>query len=446
MCKIFILRLQDIICKCKQCQFFIAYYRRYLWTTLYWLLSLLVMSFGFYMNRISLLLLLLLLGSISLNYYLFDQNSQLSKHLDNPIIISKDAATSSLSPAMAATDTTKTDNQPNQYQPDSNQLATKANHAFDLRQFELAVQLYEEITLIDESQAHSVKLRWLEQLRQWLIEQQWPVVNQFIEQFLIRFSYDVDVLIIKADNLAGQNKPDQAIEQYLELHSLSFDTTQEEFFTARIRHIANEYIAILVEQKAWQQLVHFSEQVLVQDNQFPPYLLAQGKGLIELQDLNYAQDIIEPITDISFYRQQAEDLLDQIDRMRLHQTAIVLQPVGEHYLVNGRINRSNPVQLMIDTGASISVLTKDMFDQIFDWANPVFERDSLINTAGGTINAPIYRFERFQINEFVVNDISFVVIDMENFGNYHGLLGMNFLKQFKFEIDQQENLLVLSPK
>ena len=396
------------------------------------------------MNRISLMLLLLLLCSVGTNYYLFELNNQLTTQL----LTSKSslqATPLSTQPQVATTAVAQTE-QSTDNQLDSNQLATKANHAFDLQQFELAVQLYEEIMLLDESLAKPIKLRWLEQVRQWLAEQQWPLVNQFIEQFLIRFSYDVDVLTIKADSLAGQNKPEQAIEQYLELHSLSFDTTQEEFFTARIRHIANEYITQLIEQKAWQQLVSFSEQVLVQDNQFPPYLLAQGKGLIALHDLDYAQDIIEPITDISFYRQQAEDLLNEIDKARLHQTAVVLEPIGEHYLVNGRINRSSPVQLMIDTGASLSVLTKDMFDQIADWANPIFERDSLINTAGGTINAPIYRFERFQINEFVVNDMSFVVIDMDNFDNYHGLLGMNFLKQFKFEIDQQENLLVLSPK
>lgn len=396
------------------------------------------------MNRISLMLLLLLIGSMGANYYLFEQNNQLSSRLNAPTQLSDPIAISTSLPVNLQSEAQA--EQTTQAYADGDQLTTKANHAFDLQQFELAVQLYEDITLLDESQAKPVKLRWLEQVRQWLTEQQWPLVNQFIEQFLIRFSYDVDVLTIKADALAGQGKPSQAIEQYLELHSLSFDTSQEEFFTARIRHIANEYITQLTEQKAWQQLVSFSEQVLVQDNQFPPYLLAQGKGLIELRDLDYAQDIVEPITDISFYRQQAEDLLDEIDKARLHQTAIVLEPIGEHYLVNGRINRSSPVQLMIDTGASLSVLTKDMFDQIADWADPVFERDSLINTAGGTINAPIYRFERFQINEFVVNDISFVVIDMENFDNYHGLLGMNFLKQFKFEIDQQENLLVLSPK
>ena len=401
------------------------------------------------MNRISLMLLLLLMCSVGFNYYLFEQNNQLSSRLDGQNLPTSQSANTKalIAPQNADNDTDAlTTQQTSQDNIRLEQLIDKASNAFELHQFELAVELFDELTLLDESKAKQVKLRWLEQLRQWLNEQQWPLINQFVEQFLIRFTYDIDVLTLKADSLEKQNKPREAIEQYIELLSLSFDTTQEEFYGARIRHIANGYIALLTEQKAWQQLLNFSEQVLAQDNQFPPYVLAQGLALIELHDLDYAQDIIEPIADISFYQQQAEDLLDKIDKARLHQTAIALEPVGEHYLVNGRINRTADVRLMIDTGASISMLTKAMFDEIESWTDPDFVRDSLINTAGGTINAPIYRFEQFQINEFVVRNVHFVIIDLDNMQGYNGLLGMNFLKEFKFEIDQQENLLVLSPK
>lgn len=401
------------------------------------------------MNRVSLMLLLLLICSVGFNYYLFEQNNQLSSRLDGQTLpTSQSANTKALVAPQNADNNSNTliTQQTSQDNIELKQLIDKASHAFELHQFELAVELFDELTLIDESKAQQLKLSWLEQLRKWLNEQQWPLINQFVEQFLIRFTYDIDVLTLKADSLEKQNKPQEAIDQYIELLSLSFDTTQEEFYGARIRHIANGYITLLTEQKAWQQLLNFSEQVLAQDNQFPPYVLAQGLALIELHDLDYAQDIIEPIADISFYQQQAEDLLDKIDKARLHQTAIALEPVGEHYLVNGRINRTADVRLMIDTGASISMLTKAMFDEIESWTDPDFVRDSLINTAGGTINAPIYRFEQFQINEFVVRNVHFVIIDLDNMQGYNGLLGMNFLKEFKFEIDQQENLLVLSPK
>ncbi|MCJ8273073.1 MAG: retroviral-like aspartic protease family protein, partial [Psychrosphaera sp.] len=116
-----------------------------------------------------------------------------------------------------------------------------------------------------------------------------------------------------------------------------------------------------------------------------------------------------------------------------------------HYLVSGLINETNDIKLMIDTGASLSVLTQARFDEIENWTSPLYMGDTLLNTAGGQINAPIYQFERYQINDFYVDKISFVIIDLENMTDYHGLLGMNFLKQFKFEIDQQNNLLILSP-
>lgn len=397
------------------------------------------------MNRFSFILLILLLVSLSANYLQFTQNQN-----SMPSITASKVETlkNHASPSKALNHKSPKDApQTNEQQPISSQhLADKALAMFNRHLFDDAIALYEELALTDEVHSQSVKQAWLTQLRLWLEQKEWLLLEQFMQSFINRFSYDAEILTIRADALDLQGKPTQAIEQYIELRTSAFDTVKEEFYTARIRHIANSHIEILQAQKAWQQLVDFSEQQLIHDSHFPPYLLAQAEGLIGLADIDYAQDILEPILDISFYRQQAQDLLSKIDKARLHQTAIALEPIGEHYLVNGRINRSNPIRLMIDTGASISVLTKTMFDNIEPWTNPDFIRDSLINTAGGTINAPIYRFEQFQINEFVVRNVEFVVIDLDNMSDYHGLLGMNFLKEFKFEIDQQENLLVLSPK
>ena len=78
---------------------------------------------------------------------------------------------------------------------------------------------------------------------------------------------------------------------------------------------------------------------------------------------------------------------------------------------------------------------------------PVFIRVATINTAGGKVRAPIYRFASFQIDGFRVKDIQFVVMPrIHGEKNSVGLLGMNFLSRFDFQIDQQQNLLILSPQ
>ncbi|WP_408635811.1 hypothetical protein [Paraneptunicella aestuarii] len=43
-----------------------------------------------------------------------------------------------------------------------------------------------------------------------------------------------------------------------------------------------------------------------------------------------------------------------------------------------------------------------------------------------------------------VDDIAIVVLPLENMDS-DGLLGMNFLRAFRFEIDQAQDMLILAP-
>ena len=62
------------------------------------------------------------------------------------------------------------------------------------------------------------------------------------------------------------------------------------------------------------------------------------------------------------------------------------------------------------------------------------------------MSAPLYEIERFQIQDYFVNNMRFVVVDLGSMTKSDGLLGMNFLKAFDFEIDQQNDLLILAPR
>jgi predicted aspartyl protease len=80
---------------------------------------------------------------------------------------------------------------------------------------------------------------------------------------------------------------------------------------------------------------------------------------------------------------------------------------------------------------------------------PTFIRNAKINTAGGVVDSPIYRFSSFAIGDYRIAEMQFVVMDLDNSGskkNGDGLLGMNFLKVFNFQIDQQNSRLILKPR
>ena len=391
------------------------------------------------MSRFSFLLLVLLAGSLSMNAYLyFTTTINQVFPTQAPINIDQVRNTAKQPDKTAQKSLSK-----QQVTPSA--TASQANQLFDKQQFEQAVIIYEALLLNHEQVASHVKQRWIKQLTKQLKDGHYQTLDAAIEAILQAYPYDLEFLTLKADKLAATGNIDESIAIYHLLISNTFEIRQEEFFQARIRHLASEHIKGLETQLSWQAIITFVEQLLLQEADYPPYILALAQAQVHLGEFIVAEQILQPILAISFYRAQAQELIDQIQQTQLQKTAIKLQPFGEHYLVNGQINDSSDITLMIDTGASISVLTRAMFDQIENWTQPSYLGETLLNTAGGQVNAPIYQFERFQINDFFVDKFNFVVLDLDNMADYHGLLGMNFLKQFKFQIDQANNLLILSP-
>jgi clan AA aspartic protease (TIGR02281 family) len=393
------------------------------------------------MSRFSALLLALLICSLSTNVYLYFKVAIDLALPSKALSIASGPVKTTKSSSQSKPDTAAQSSQA-QYQTVT---AAQANTLFDQRLFEQALAIYEELLLIDEQAAIGVKRRWHEHVQQWFKDKDYQTVEGFNAVFLLNYPYDLVFLAIKAETLAATGNTTESINVYHALISYTFDIRQEEYFGARIRHLASEQLSSFKKSLSWQAIVDFADEVMLLEADYPPYILAQAEAYIFLGDFQSAERLLEPMLQISFYREQAQSLLAQIHKTKLQQTAVKLQPIGEHYLVGGLINETNDIRLMIDTGASLSVLTRARFDEIEYDTSPLYLGDTLLNTAGGQINAPIYQFERFQINAFTVDKISFVIIDLDNMTDYHGLLGMNFLKQFKFEIDQENNLLILSP-
>jgi len=96
---------------------------------------------------------------------------------------------------------------------------------------------------------------------------------------------------------------------------------------------------------------------------------------------------------------------------------------------------------MIDTGASITSLSSDVLNQLSP--RPLYLGDVTVNTANGQIRVKRYQIESFKVGMQTI--YGFEVLSIENTRG-QGLLGMNFLSRFKFNINQQTDELELSAK
>ncbi len=117
---------------------------------------------------------------------------------------------------------------------------------------------------------------------------------------------------------------------------------------------------------------------------------------------------------------------------------------GNHLFVNALLNEKVNAKLLIDTGASFVVLSSAIAKNLninTEDANP----DIKMTLADGReVSARLLKLDTISLGEVKANAVQAAVIYQENtFQGFDGLLGMSFLKLFKFEINLEKSKLVL---
>lgn len=92
------------------------------------------------------------------------------------------------------------------------------------------------------------------------------------------------------------------------------------------------------------------------------------------------------------------------------------------------------VQFLLDTGASITMLPKKVLHRIGSDVE-IIQGSIPIETAGGTINVDIYRIGSLEILGMAVKDMNVAGYDLPVETRIEGLLGLDYLKNFKFTLD-----------
>jgi clan AA aspartic protease (TIGR02281 family) len=195
----------------------------------------------------------------------------------------------------------------------------------------------------------------------------------------------------------------------------------------------------------WLELRSLIEEVLLFDSQNPNLQWLLVRAQYQLGQFEYARNAIEPLLNQPNYKIKAQALLAEIETALREPQSIPLSRQGEHFIVQALINDTFNVSLMLDTGASISLLSEPAFEGLSRYSEVVYVKDLQLNTAGGIITASIYQVDQFTIQDYIINDFIFAVSPYVSEGN-DGLLGMNYLSAFDFYIDQNNSLLILKNK
>ena len=333
----------------------------------------------------------------------------------------------------------------NSYYAQINNLTNKIKQAIIDQNYNLAAVLINEFEQDDNLTLVALKTFWFEDAEQLIKSRNFISAENSIVSFLEYSPDDLDFLFLTVNLYVEKQQILLAINHAFNIQYHAFVDAQKQNSITLANNLIRQEIKRLFDLDLWVELAEFTQQV-AQFEFEPSYIQwTYAVALYEQGEFETSLNELEPLLDQPNYKLKANELFDKIELALREPSLIPLQRQGEHYIAQGLINDEYTVSLMLDTGASISLLSQSVFDEISPFTEFEYVKDIRLNTAGGEVISSIYKVAKFELQGYKVKNILFAVSPYISEG-YDGLLGMNFLSSFDFHIDQNNNLLKLENK
>lgn len=118
-------------------------------------------------------------------------------------------------------------------------------------------------------------------------------------------------------------------------------------------------------------------------------------------------------------------------------------PEGDHIIVDTLINSSVLAQLMVDTGASIVLISNDVAFRLGIEYEDIHTEIDIIMADGSSVVAKPVILESVKVGDAKVRNVQAAILEKEAIGGVDGLLGMSFLSHFVIKVDSATNKLIL---
>jgi len=294
-------------------------------------------------------------------------------------------------------------------------------------------------------QIHSSFLQALQQLK---AASQYRTAIEWLTDYL-KIEYD-DVAALQAlGNFHYLQKNYLAsIDTLYQAKSYAHDTGKITQIAATQRAIINEYASELKNHNDNLGLLDLYQRLVAVEPEYSANYIGLAEAYLALGNDADAQRTLDIIAYDPETSAKVQQLLNVIEN-RSGKTVSDAEPVplrrhGNNLLTQVLFNNRAQGRLLLDTGASLTVITPALLQDLgLDYNHP--QRKGWFNTANGVVEAPIFLIDRVSIGSQTVDQLEVAVMALDN-QHINGLLGMNFLQHFQFSIDHQNNVLYLSPR
>jgi len=118
---------------------------------------------------------------------------------------------------------------------------------------------------------------------------------------------------------------------------------------------------------------------------------------------------------------------------------------AQSIIIGVRLNGKIEARLLLDTGASLVVLRKDIAKKLGIKIDKIKPDAKLILADGRQVNAKYIILKSLKVENVEAKNVPAAIMldEVGNFGFNDGLLGMSFLKRFTFKVDYKNRRLVL---
>ena len=268
-----------------------------------------------------------------------------------------------------------------------------------------------------------------------------PLLRRFLENN----TYDPRSLFLLSKSYFETNQHMRALETLFDLKSFNQNEVPGEDIDSLIEQAESKYATQLEENGRFGELLQLYRFLTERD----PDNLARFYKIAEIQ--NHLRHYYDALTSLNYvlydptWGRLAQNLVDEIQQaINLNdEVQVPLKRDGEHFIVNASINGIEGARLVIDTGSSLCLLRPQAAQQ---FGLPAESDDYVtLNLVAGVLNAPRIEIEALSIGDAEVRNVKASVVEMPGMDS-DGLLGMNFLSNFKFFIDQKREILYLGSR
>lgn len=322
--------------------------------------------------------------------------------------------------------------------------------------FQAAVEKYEALRAsAHDSAAFTARSQILAYAQTLFVQKNYPAAAQLLKLYLAATYRDVQAHQLLADVFHADGDFRAAIDQLYEAKGLAHLSDDLNRLSRRIRVTVAEQVNAFQSNSNQTALLELYQHLTQLEPSYAPYFFGLAEAQIRLNDHQGARRSLQLILQDPEVGAHARAMLAELRvaeagslETDLAATVAELKGVpllrsGNHFLVDARLSNASDVRLLIDTGASMTIVSPDVLE-----SSGVHYTDTgetrLFNTANGRIKAPIYRIDVMSIGDWQVSQLEVGVMEFEGASSMEGLLGMNFLRHFQFFIDQNEALLRLS--